>query len=450
MSLPAGRSIPEISSVGEAIGKELSSIGINWHSVPVISKASILKEPLDALERFSDDVQAVSHYAGALLDGFSTGGAANCPKVDLTATVLEVYRVDNGHDLDLEEISRREDVLPLKFSVGMGGLDSLLLTASFDQSENVARAGASYKKVIQQLLRQYLRFQGLVIFDCSQISSGTDGCVKHAPLRALISGSDMIILPPGHHDQLACIRAIHAAVGSPGLPSVATTRAIERIKAFKAHNIGGWDALPPPTDQAALREQHARLAQSAYRHATTVLSTGPSPIENLSAPSILLLLAPSIPRLPTMTSTPTLDPFERLGRAIASFQPRTRHVPYTLSAGLTSTHTAFLDRAAAVVLVLCNPSSAFEESQEEFIHAVQTHLRDRESRSAEREIGRIVLAAGDPRDLNQPLEGWWEVCCYEYTVGALEAAAEVITGQRTATGRIPVKLSRHRNRGQQM
>ncbi len=439
MSLAAGRSTSEISRVGEAIGKELSSIGINWYLVPTVNNATALTEPLDASESFSDDIQPMSHYAAALLEGFSDGGVACCPKVELTATLQEVYRVNGGPDLDIEETLRREDVQPLRHAIGTGALSSLLLTAPFDQVGDVSRAGVSYQKIIQQLVRRHLHYQGLLVSDCSQTSTEANYCIRHGPLRALLSGSDMVILPSDYDDQVASIQAIHAAARSSHLPTSATAEAVERIRSFKAQHIVEPSASRPSVD----RTRHAALAQDAYRHSTTALSTTASPLIDLPATSIVLLLTPSVPPLSNSDLNPDSDPFELLGRALADIHPRTRHVPYTLSAGLTSTHSAFLDRAAAVVLVLCNPSSAFEESQEELISAVQSQLRIRELTTGAQKVGKVVLAAGDPRDLNQPLEGWWEVCCYEYTPGALMAAAEVITGQRTATGRLPVKLSRN-------
>lgn len=438
MSLAAGRSTSEISRVGEAIGRELSSIGINWYFVPAVNNATALTEPLDASERFSDDFQAVCRYATALLEGLSASGVACCPKVDVSATLQEVYPSNGGPDWDIEEASTREDVLPLRHAVGTGALNSLLITAPFDQISDIARAEASYRKIIQQLIRQHLHYQGLLVSDCSQASLEPDYCTRHAPLRALLSGSDMVILPFDYEDQVACIEAIHAAAASSRLPPSGTNEAVERIRSFKSQHIVEPSLAPPSIDRAALLRQHAPVAQEAYRHSTTALSTMASPIANLPATSILVLLTPTVSPPLNSTLSSGYDPFEPLGRALAETHRRTRHVPYSLSTGLTSTHIPFLDRAAAVVLVLCNPSSAFGETQEEFINAVQNHL-------GERRVGKIVLAAGDPRDLNQPLEGWWEVCCYEYTPGALEAAAEVITGQRIATGRLPVRLSRYLN-----
>lgn len=89
--------------------------------------------------------------------------------------------------------------------------------------------------------------------------------------------------------------------------------------------------------------------------------------------------------------------------------------------------------------MLCNTSSALAEAQEEVIIRVQEVLRHREEG-----IRKVIIGAGDPRDLKpeQGLEGWWGVCCYEYSAGALEAVAEVVVGERVATGRLPVRLGR--------
>ena len=70
---------------------------------------------------------------------------------------------------------------------------------------------------------------------------------------------------------------------------------------------------------------------------------------------------------------------------------------------------------------------------------VEGVLQERERVGGER-IGRVVLGAGDPREvIGMDSAGWWGACCYESTRGALETAAEVVMGVRQATGRIPIR-----------
>ena len=55
-------------------------------------------------------------------------------------------------------------------------------------------------------------------------------------------------------------------------------------------------------------------------------------------------------------------------------------------------------------------------------------------------IRKVVGSAGDPRDLKGDWGAWWGVCCFDYSQDALEAVAEVMVGQRVATGVLPVRL----------
>lgn len=444
MSLAAGRSTPDISRVGEAIGEELSAIGVRWYLVPAVNNATILTEPLDASESFSDDFEAVSHYAAAFIGGISAGGVLCCPTIDLTSTIQEEYSMSDDQDMDIQEIARRDDTQVLLHSVSLPGLNSLLLKASLEGFEDVERATTRYRRIVKELIRKNLGYEGVIVLDCSEVSEEMGACKKHSALRALLSGSDMVILPSNHGDQIANIQAIHAAAASPSMPSMGTAEALKRIASFKSE-LTMPQAQTSQTERRIILQQHASLSRDAYRRATTSLSPTPSPLTDLqlSPKNILLLLTPSVPQSSMLAGPSPINPFESLGRALAKVHRATRHVPYNLSSGWTTRQSAFFEvRVAAVVLVLCNPSSAFQEHQQEFIEGLQHELQMQQSIPGGQEIAKVVLAAGDARDLNQPLEGWWEVCCYEYTPEALEAAAEVILGQRIATGRLPVKLSR--------
>ena len=444
-SLAAGRATSKTARIGQAIARDSSAVGIQWSLGPAIDNIAALTEPLDACERFSDDTQTVVRHASAFLEGLTSGGVGPCPITDLTSVLQEVYRSNADRVPDVDELVLREDLHPLRQLIEAQSVDSLLLRTSLEDFADLQKASRCLRLLIEHLLRRRLRYRGLVVLDCSQVNGNGNKCLRHAPLRGLLSGADMVILPYDIEDQTACIQAIHAAAGSLALENSATAQVAGRIRSFKAHSLAGSGSGRPQAAHGSESQQHTNLVQDAYRNATTALSSTTSPLLGLPASSVLVLLTPSVPPLATSTNTSTSDPFERFGRAIAGFHTRTRHVPYTLSAGLTSTHMAFIDRAAAVILVLCNTSSAFTETQVEFIVAIQDHMRACESRPGQPRIRKALLAAGDPRDLNGPLEGWWEVCSYEYTPGALDAAAEVLTGQRRATGCLPVKIGRYLN-----
>ena len=422
------------------------SVGVNWILAPNIESINELTEPLDTAKNFSDDPETVSQHAQAFLEGLTTTGIVTCAEATLAATIQEVYRSIDGEAADTADLLERGEIYPIKRLLETRSLGNVLLTSSITDYDDPNTARRAFQTVIQRLLRDALGCRvSITVASDSRLGTDVESCAKHAPLRTLLSGSDVVLLSSDPQTQKESIRAIYAAAGSPTLPMSVLNAAAERLSLLRSESVARRVRPEQVMDPFALAQQHQNLIRDTYRAAITTLSAGPSPLLNLPATSILLLLTPSVPPVPSLNNAPTADPFEPLGRAIARFHNRTRHVPYTLSAGVTSTHAAFLDRATAMVLVLCNTSSAFVDSQMEFVRTVQDRIRAREARPGEQRTRKIALAAGDPRDLRKPLEGWWEVCCYEYTSGALEAATEVITGQRTATGTLPIRLARYLN-----
>ncbi|MCJ1227082.1 hypothetical protein MMC12_003737 [Toensbergia leucococca] len=434
LGLAAGQSTITTHNVGEAIGRELASVGINWNFAPVIDVLTDLTEPLDASRRFGDATETVGDYALAFTKGLHSGGVASCVTEALGTLIQEVYRrslADEELDLDALISMEEGELYPLQQLIENESLDSVLLSSSIYDLGDTIRGSQSVQFVIQHILRGRLGFTGPVISDCSGFPLDSDICVKHAPLRALLSGSDMVKLSSDYPTQLASIQAIYAAAQSSRLSVSTIASTTFRTSTLRFQHLPQPPFLPLPT----FISSHSSLALAAYRASITVLTRNPSPLLLLPQSSILLLLTPT---LPSNTPLPS-DPFEPLGLALSQIHSRIRHVPYTLTSTLTPIHVAFLQRCAAVVFVLCNTSSALIEAQEEVVQMVEGVLQERERVGGER-IGRVVLGAGDPREvIGMDSAGWWGACCYESTRGALETAAEVVMGVRQATGRIPIR-----------
>lgn len=75
------------------------------------------------------------------------------------------------------------------------------------------------------------------------------------------------------------------------------------------------------------------------------------------------------------------DPFETLGRTIATHHPRLRHVPFVAPVGLTKTHAVFLSHADAVLVITAAPActspdeiDASVRMQADFVHGVAEWL----------------------------------------------------------------------------
>ena len=425
----------------------MASVGTNLLFGPSLDVITETTEPLDVCQTFGDDLEKVAMQASAFTDGLHSAGTAVCSMASVESSMHEYYRLsspdEEDNDPDLEGVPEDTVLNNLMPNLKPDGIFSSFSTSDF---ADPFRASRAQQLIIQRVFRRRCGFRGPIVSDCSQVASRNANCSVHAPLLALLSGSDMVVLPPDPAQHQACIEALHAARAATFLPDYLVHAAADRVSALKRRRLSWAPTSLPANTQAQLDA----TAQAMYRYAVTALDPdADSPLGDLPASAVLLVLTPSIPSTTNLPGESlTYDPFEALGRAIASFHSRTRHVPYILSTGLTTTHVAFLQRVNAVILVLCNASSAFSESQIEFIDAVQGTLQaqepapspDRSNGVGER-VKRVVLAAGDPRDLRpQSLRDWWKCCCYEYTKDALEASAEVVMGRRRATGVVPLKI----------
>ncbi|MCJ1351129.1 MAG: hypothetical protein MMC33_001111 [Icmadophila ericetorum] len=441
--LAASRSLASTRQVGEAIAKELTVLGFDWNLAPVIDAVTDLTEPLDASRRFSDSMEVVVEHAMAFLQGSRQAGIHTTVKEAFSTTFMAILRSVEAENDFMDDEMENEELQHLQRLFGNEVIDSVMLSSSILDIENISHVSHSVKILLKNVIRKYLQFEGPVILDCTSELSERPICVVHQPLRALLCGCDMIYLPVKHELQVACINAIYAAIESSFLPISTISTAATRVVSLKAcHSPLEEDTDLGSADMLLARQSKSKLlAQQVYRSSIVTLQGAASPLATLPANSVLLLLTPKV--YPLNTTNQSSDPFEPLGRAISRTHPRTRHVPYSLSVGLTTTHFEFLRRAGAVIVVAACTSSALWEMQKEFWFAIEQLLTDTNERLGA-EFVKIAVAASDARDLTNSSilsKGWWGVVCWEYSEAALIAVAEVLTGEREATGVLPFTQS---------
>ena len=359
----------------------------------------------------------------------------------LSQTLREVYRrLVTDQDIS-EEVVDNAELRILEELFGSDLLDSIVIPLSAHEFGDIDAGSEAITFVIGKIIRDRLGFQGPVISNYSPPRSDSDKCLVHEPLRALLSGSDMVRLPTDYPTQIASINAIYAAVESSVLSITTIANSSRRVAVFKSRFTSWQRNLNPPSPASfsSLRAAHRQLAHDAYRSSIVTLQPTASPLLSIPESSVILLLTPTVP--PIDTRSQTSDPFEPLGRTISRLYPRIRHVPYTLSTGLTSTHVAFLRRTNAVVMMMVCLSSALAETQDEFWRSVESILADAQTEIQQRVV-KVVVGAGDVRGFTQGevlSHGWWVVECWEYTRSALETVAEVLIGESEAGGTLPVQ-----------
>ena len=414
----------------------MASIGINWIFTPTLDLLSAFIEPLDASQTFGKNSATISGHALALIQGLEAQGVSACSNAHPAGPILEIFRSRSAQELrgDIFEQAELPEFAPIASVLTHCPHNSIQFGAAIHEFPDPERSAHAIGTACNLIIREQCRFQGPTVSSFAETPEDGTVCAKHAPLLEFLSSHGMVKLPKDPAAQQASISILEAAIQSNVLPRNLIEANVARVTALKSHFLTWEKALGPRRPELLLTPTPDAITLEAYRAGITTISQGPTPLQGLAPASILVLLTPTVPR--RNPNSPS-DPFEPLGRALSRSFPRIRHVPYSLSAGLTDVHRPFLQRATAVVFVLCNTSSAMIESQDEIVKSLQTTLRARDAMPGQQRTRKVVIGAGDPRDLRDPFTNWWSVLCYEYSRGALEAVAEVVLGERVATGTLP-------------
>ncbi|KAF4780076.1 acetyltransferase [Colletotrichum scovillei] len=137
----------------------------------------------------------------------------------------------------------------------------------------------------------------------------------------------------------------------------------------------------------------------------------------LSEDDIIVLLTPVV--IPhNRFADNDKDPFEPLGRAIASQHPLVRHVPYTKRGGITNVHYEFIKRAKAIVFVISGAHVDDDVSQIDLADAARTMADERPQ---------IIVACCNLQTQNLHVDHFATlVQIAGYSPSELEAAASII------------------------
>lgn len=152
----------------------------------------------------------------------------------------------------------------------------------------------------------------------------------------------------------------------------------------------------------------------------------------LSGDDIIVLLTPVVVPYNRLAGNGH-DPFEPLGRAIASRHSLVRHVPYTKRGGITNVHLEFIKRAKAIVFVISGPPIDGDISQIDLADATRAMADERPQ---------IIVACCDLQDHNLHADHFDTIVQIRgYSPSELETAASMIFGdfRPPITNAVPVQ-----------
>jgi beta-N-acetylhexosaminidase len=309
LALGAVDDVEATRMVACGIAARLARCGVNLDLAPVADVNSDPRNPVIGVRSFGSDPELVARHVAAFVRGLQEGGVAACAKhfPGHGDTSVDSHRALPRIDVD-ELTLRGRELLP--FAAAVDARAEAVMTAHLVVSALDDQPATVSARVLR-MLREELRFEGLVVSDALEMQGLADTVgVEGGAVLALAAGVDALCVGHDLHEVTvdALVDAISAAVRDGRLAEERLAEAAGRVEALGSRVRVAMDA--PAADGA--------VAARALR------VTGDVALD--AAPLVLELVPP-----PTVAAGPI--PF-RLGDAIRARAPRSDVVELRDGAGL--------------------------------------------------------------------------------------------------------------------
>lgn len=230
-AIGAGGDASAALNAGETIGSYLNEIGFNVDFAPV---ADVTQEGADSAlgnRSFGSDPQAVGEMVSNVVSGIEGKSVSAClkhfPGLGSAADDTHEGRVEIGKTI--EEL-RAADFVP--FSAGIeAGADFVMVSHATVPAIDDGLPSSLSSKVITDILRGELGFEGVVITDALDMSAITEYYTsEEAAVMAIEAGADMLLMP---EDFEAAYNAVLAAVQEGKISESRIDESLNRIYRVK-------------------------------------------------------------------------------------------------------------------------------------------------------------------------------------------------------------------------
>jgi beta-N-acetylhexosaminidase len=263
-SLGRARSAALARQVGQAMGRELGSIGIDVDFAPVLDVLTNPDNTVIGDRAFATDPHLVSLLGCALARGLREGGVIPCGK---HFPGHGATRVDSHEDLPRDERSEDElmrvDLYPFRHA-STERLEMLMTAHILYPALDPDLPATLSPLVIEGLLRRRLHFQGVVVTDDLEMGAVVRHfTVAQAAVDALNAGADLLLvchsLERALEGQEACARALSDGT----LSQQRVAEAQQRVTALKKAHARQRSAPRPSIGAPA----HQQLVEEILRQA---------------------------------------------------------------------------------------------------------------------------------------------------------------------------------------
>ncbi|NLZ76478.1 MAG: beta-N-acetylhexosaminidase [Spirochaetales bacterium] len=421
MALSATGESRNAYDAGFLTATELRSCGVNVDFAPTLDVNSNPDNPVIGVRSYSDDPSMVSEFGGAMARGLRDGGVMACGK---HFPGHGDTHVDSHLSLPTVAGDISSHLQPFKVAIDDGIEGIMSSHILFPELEDRNLPATMSRRILTDLLKKEMGFEGLVFSDCMEMKAIADnwGTVDGS-LAALQAGVDIVCI--SHHVNLGVevVELMEKAIqdGTLGMAGFmelkeSTQKILRQKKRLAEFSV-------KPSSVIGTRE-HARLNRELHERSITLVNDVPF---SLGANPLFIGPRP-------FRATNVSDDGNQLhfGAALSDLMGGEH-----LLVGDDPTE----DEIGKVVERAKSHESVVVGTYNGHLHRGQLALANAVS-----EVTAVcVFALRNPYDLSALNPSIRSYAAWSYTPMTFEAIARVLNGEIQATGRLPIRLGGRAN-----
>lgn len=220
-------------NLGIEDGQVLHQIGVNVDLAPVVDVHSA-PQTVIITRMYGTTPEKVTAFAGAYLDGLQSQGVIACLK---HWPGLGASPVDPHDALPVITRSQQElndiDFAPYRALISQGNVNMIMSTHELITAYDDQLPSSLSPIMIDQVLRNDLGYQGVVITDGLYMSALAHWSIAQAAVLALIAGNDLLLGPWNSYQVQQVLDALQAALASGQISKARIDQSVTRILTLK-------------------------------------------------------------------------------------------------------------------------------------------------------------------------------------------------------------------------
>lgn len=428
MAVAAAGGSENAETIGKSMGAELKALGINIDFAPVADVNSNPDNPVIGTRSYGDNALSVSDYASAFSRGMTQSGEISTAKhyPGHGDTDVDSHFGLPSVDKSLDELMQTE-LVPFKRLIDEG-IDAIMAAhIIYPQLDKESPASMS-KIMLTDILRDKLGFNGMIITDGLRMGAVSDNFgMANACIASINAGADLLITGSGGEAedmtftaQAECIEAVKNAILSGEISEETLNSAVLRILKFKEkYKIS--DCKFKPLDDKTLSE-HSEFSKKLSRDSITLISdSGLFPIKKDE--KILSMSYDHVTRLDESEDKPDTPMASRIALKTgceAMIIPALSKLSAYEKADILNTYKEKAKKYDKVIVCI----------------SAETHV-DVANAVFSANPNTIAIAVGSPYLLKN-VEAKTKLCAYEYTENAADGVIDILLGNATPQGTLPV------------